>query len=155
MFCQGSVFIYIHNEVRMKGLIHLLDGIKLMALWPGPWGGLHVRLTYFQHACKRYKVYSLDPTTDLFIGLYWGLYKEGVHLLPQLVVSGFQIQWNLWQQFQLTCFQKLTKIKTLFTRKLPKLAISLQCNRFVTFSLLPKMKTFVCKSISAPPINTL
>jgi len=40
------------------------------------------------------QVYSLDPiacTTDLFIGPYQGLYKEGVHLLPELVVlSRFQ-----------------------------------------------------------------
>jgi len=66
-----------------KGLIHLLDGIKLMAQWP--WAlheDLHGQLMYFQHACKRYQVYSLDPTTDLLIGLYRGIYK-GVHLLPE------------------------------------------------------------------------
>jgi len=43
------------------------------------------QLIYFQHACKRYQVYSLDPTSDLIIEVF------GVHLLPELVVlSRFQ-----------------------------------------------------------------
>jgi len=40
---------------------------------------MHGQLIYFQHACKRYHagIYSLDPTTDLFIEVF------GVHLLLQ------------------------------------------------------------------------
>jgi len=69
-------------------------------------------------------VYSLSPTTDLFIGPYRGLYKEGVNLSPELVaLSRFQtakFETDLWQQFQFACFQKLPKVETFIYQKIAK-----------------------------------
>ena len=84
--------------IYLKSLIHLLDSIKLMAQWPGHRRPICMgQLIYFQHACKRYQVYSLDPTSNLFIEVF------GVHLLPELLVlSRFQaarFAGNLWQWF--------------------------------------------------------
>ena len=68
----------------LKSLIYLLDCIKLMAQWlrKALWtcmgiSSMHARGIYIYI----YQVYSLDPTIDLFIGLYRGLYKERVHAL--------------------------------------------------------------------------
>ena len=94
---------------------------------------------YFQHACKRYQVYSLDPTSDLFIGVF------GVHLLPGLVVlSRFQ-----GAKFETYDNDFIPKVETFICQKIAKTG-----NCLATFGLLAKMRTFVCKiAETGPPLH--
>ena len=120
VFCYGFVCILIY----LKGLIYLLNGIKLMAQWPckALRTCMGIQLMYIQHACKRCQVYSLDPL------VYWSLsrfYKELV------VLSRFQAA-KFETYDQLACFQKLPKVETFIYLKITKtgnfLAVQQFCN---------------------------
>ena len=131
-----------------------------MAQWPGPWGPAWATDVF--PACMQ-EVSSILPRPHNWF-VYWSFVEVFIKKDAFIVridsfeqISSCQI-WNLWQQFQLACFQKLAKVETFIYQRIAK-----TCSSAVVLQLLAcfqKWELLFARncwnwSTSAPTINTL